>query len=68
MDKPAIEYHPFGTVTLNFDDAPIKLRRCRLGDLEFGKNLLEELRAARQEERVKWVEEIADISEPISST
>lgn len=43
-DKPVIEYHPFGTLTLNFDDLSIKLRRCRLGDLEYAKNLLEELR------------------------
>lgn len=44
MDLPAIEFHPFDTITLNFDDLPIKLRRCRLGDLRFAKNLLEEFK------------------------
>lgn len=43
-DKPTIEYHPFGTITLNFDEVAVKLRRCRLGDLQFAKDLLEELR------------------------
>lgn len=60
-DKPAIEYPPFGGITFNFDDAPIRLRRCRLGDLEFAKNLLQEKRDERGEERRLAVEEIATL-------
>jgi hypothetical protein len=65
-DKPVIEYHPFGTLTLNFDEQPIKLRRCRLGDLEFAKNLLEEKRAEHIEERQGWVEEIASLRQALA--
>lgn len=57
-DSPAIVYHPFGTITLNFDDVSIKLRRVRLGDLEFAKNLLEELRLAAEPQREELVNEL----------
>lgn len=61
MDKPALEFHPFGTITLNFDDVIIKLRRCRLGDLEFAKNLLEELQDTDRDQRLAWLDEVEQI-------
>lgn len=60
-DKPVIEYHPFGYITIHFDDQSIRLRRCRLGDLEFAKNLLEEKRAEQADLRQSWVDEIGTI-------
>lgn len=59
-DKPAIEYHPFGTITLNFDDGPVKLRRCRLGDLQYAKDLLEEIRV---ESAPKYDELVAEVNQ-----
>lgn len=60
-DKPTIEYHPFGTITLNFDEQAVKLRRCRLGDLQYAKDLLEEMRDTRADERQAWVDEVNDL-------
>jgi hypothetical protein len=60
MDRPAVEFHPYGTITLNFDDGPVKLRRCRLGDLEYAKNLLEEIRQESAEQRERWLAEITE--------
>lgn len=60
-EQPAIIFHPFGTVTLNFDDLTIKLRRCRLGDLAFAKDLLAELQEKDRDERQGWFDEIESI-------
>lgn len=66
-DKPAIDFHPFGTITLNFDDRTIKLRRCRLGDLQFAKDHLEELRSERAEERQAWVDEVTGLRDYLTA-
>lgn len=73
MDKPTVEYHAFGTVTINFDpwtdglnqsfEGPVKLRRCRLGDLEFSKRRLAELNEKSEKERQAINERLAELRE-----
>jgi hypothetical protein len=68
MELPAIEYHPFGTITFNFDDQPVNLRRCRLGDLEYAENLLQEIRDDTKTEREQVITDISALSIPEGET
>lgn len=65
--EQSVEFHPFGTVTFHFDEVDVKLRRCRLGDLQFGKDLLAELRDENLEERTGWANEIETLRQEFAS-